>query len=68
MHLVKLATLLLLTIYNGEKASAFSSLPNHPSQTGELTMPPADRIREQNEKDPGRLAHTRLFSTGEINS
>ena len=22
-------------------------------------MPPADRIREQNEQDPGRVAHTR---------
>ena len=22
-------------------------------------MPPADRIREQNEHDPGRVAHTR---------
>ena len=36
---------------------AFSS--SSASQTGELTMPPADRIREQNEQDPGRVAHTR---------
>ena len=25
-------------------------------------MPPADRIREQNEQDPGRVAHTRQVS------
>ena len=33
--------------------------PSHPSQTRELMMPPAGRIREQNEQDPGRVTHTR---------
>ena len=51
---------------NEEKASAFLSPPcdsgqsrSRPSQTRELMMPPADRTREQNEQDPGRVAHTR---------
>ena len=34
-------------------------ITRHPSQTRELTTPPADRIREQDEQDPGRVAHTR---------
>jgi len=51
----------------GIALSAFSSPPlavnsgqslSHPSKTGELMMPPADRIREQNGQDPGRVAHT----------
>jgi len=51
------------------KASAFSSPPladnlvNHlvfqAKPCRELMMPPADRIREHNEQDPGRVAHTR---------
>jgi len=37
----------------------FGQSPSHPSQTREQMMPSADRIREQNEQDPGRVAHAR---------
>jgi len=29
-------------------------------------MPPADRIRDQNEQDPGRVAHTRQEAAGPL--
>jgi len=54
--------------WNRNALSALSSPPlavnsglslSHPSKTGELMMPPADRILEQNGQDPGRVAHTR---------
>jgi len=55
--------LCLAILVEGKRHQRFHCLPvnlvNHPSQTKELVMSPADRIHEQNEQDPGRVVHTR---------